>query len=144
MYIWIIVAMVAAFTTGLMAKEGKDESSKNDDATTANANHSEPDKKTAAEEKEDRMATMLERIKEKDAARYKSLIAFKKIDKTAFEIEMELIILKYHTEAGNGKDDGKGKDEEKCRGRHPHGPRPYPNQLDRLPERGPHADVGAR
>lgn len=136
-YLLISVAMIATCATGIMAKNGKVEASKN-----ASANKSEPEKKATANDTKvaadaqvaERMTEMLERIKETDKALYKELAALKKKNPAAFEAEMAKILKKHHAESGGGKAD------ERQKGDHGPGPRPYQNQLDRLPERGHNAD----
>ncbi len=141
-YSVILVAMIATLATGIMAKDGKVEVSKN-----ASANKAEPEKKDTAndkkakaadEQKAERMTEMLERIKETDKALYKELAALKKKKPAAFEAEMAKILKKHHAEAGGSKDGERGK------GGHGPGPRPYQNQLDRLPERGHNTDDKGR
>ena len=88
-YSVIIVAMIATWATGIMAKDVKAEASK-----SASANKAELGKKEAAndqkakaadEQKAERMTEMLERIKEKNKALYKELVALKKKNSAAFE-----------------------------------------------------------
>jgi hypothetical protein len=74
------------------------------------------------------MTEMLERIKEKDKALYKGLVALKKKNLVAFEVEITKLFKIHHAESGGGKDGENGKS-----GHDPE-PRPYQNQLDRLPQ----------
>jgi hypothetical protein len=122
-YMLISVAMIATWATGIMAKDGKDETS-----NTASTAKAEPDKKEAGwEQNAAPMAEMLVRIKEKDASLYKALVELKKKSPIAFEAAMYEIFKRHHAESD------KGKEEKKVQGCYGHKPRPYQNQLDRLP-----------
>jgi uncharacterized protein with von Willebrand factor type A (vWA) domain len=101
-YSLIVFAMVAALATGAFAKEGKGKG----------AAGAEPAKKEmTAEQKAEHTTKALERIKTKDEALYKELVALKEKDPAAFEKKMMEQHQKRHGEKGKGKKGGeKGKD----------------------------------
>jgi hypothetical protein len=98
-YSLIVLAMIATLATGAMAKEGKGKG----------AAGAEPAKKEmTAEQKAERTAKMLERIKSKDEALYKELVALKEKDPAAFEAKMAELHKKHHADGkGKGKDGAK-------------------------------------
>jgi hypothetical protein len=125
-YCLVIVAMSATWGTGIMAKDGKDEG-----ANTARANKAEPVKKgTGDEQSAECWTETRKQINEKDSARDKALVELKKTTPIALEAEMIEICKKPHVESDKKKEGDKG------RGNNGHKPRPYQNQLDRLPEKG--------
>jgi hypothetical protein len=98
-YSLIVMAMVAALATGTMAKEG------------TGAAGTEPAKKEmTAEQKAEHQVKMLERIKSKDEALYKELVALKEKDPAAFEAKMTELRKKHHARDGKGKGGEKAKD----------------------------------
>jgi hypothetical protein len=95
-YSLIVLAMAAALATGTMAKE------------CTGAAGKEPAKtEMTAEQKAAHTAKALERIKTKDEALYKELVALKEKDPAAFEAKMAELHKKRHAEAGKGKDGAK-------------------------------------
>jgi hypothetical protein len=95
-YSLIVMVMIAALATGAMAKEQK---------ATGGA---EPAKKEmTAEQKAEHTAKALERIKTKDEALYKELVALKEKDPAAFEKKMGELRAKHHAAGGKGKDGAK-------------------------------------
>jgi hypothetical protein len=131
-YLVVIVAMSVTVVTGIMAKNEKGETTKAETPKAEVAASAAADKMDkTAKGKEDQTTRMLEHIKENDIERYNELVVFKKKRPNAFERIMEELHKKHHAEAGKGGDGKEGNDQK----HHPHGPRPYQNQLDRLPDR---------
>jgi len=97
-YSLIVMVMVAALATGAMAKE------------KACAAGAEPAKKEmTADQKAAHTAKALERIKSKDEALYKELIALKEKDPAAFEAKMAELRKQHREGAAKGKGKGKAK-----------------------------------
>jgi hypothetical protein len=95
-YSLIVMVMIAALATGAMAKDKKE------------AAGAEPAKKEmTAEQKAAHTTKMLERIKTKDEALYKELVALKEKDPAAFETKMTELRKKHHAAGGKGKDGAK-------------------------------------